>query len=79
MTRKILAAAAILAASAAAYAMTELDVDGDGALSMVEFKAAYPDLTEADFTAADADADGMISEAELAEARTAGILPDDQG
>ena len=79
MTRKLIAAAAILAASAAAYAMTNGDTDGDGALSMAEFMTAYPDLTPEHFVDADTDANGMISEAELAEAKAAGIIPVDKG
>ena len=79
MTRKLIAAAAILAASAAAYAMTDGDTDGDGALSMDEFIAAYPDLTPEHFVNADTDADGMINDAEFAEAQAAGIIPADNG
>ena len=79
MTRKIIAAATILVTAAAAFAMTEIDSDGDNMLSMDELKAAYPDMTEDQFGDADTDADGMINEEELANARTAGLIPEDQG
>ena len=79
MTRKLIAALAILAASAAAFAMTDLDANGDGGLSMDELLAAYPDMTEAQFLESDANADGVIDEDELAAAREAGLIPAEQG
>ena len=79
MTRKLIAALAILAASAAAFAMTDLDANGDGGLSMDELLAAYSDMTEAQFLESDANADGVIDEDELAAAREAGLIPADQG
>ncbi len=56
-----------------------VDANGDGGLTMDELLAAYPDFTEAQFLEADGDANGLIDEAELAEAREAGIIPADQG
>ncbi len=79
MTRNTLLAAAILGTTAAAFAMTEIDVNGDGGVSYEEMLAAYPDFTEADFLTADTDGNGMIDEAEQAAARDAGLWPDDQG
>ena len=79
MTRKIITAVAILVTAAAAYAMTELDTDGDNMLTMEELQAAYPSITAEQFSAADVDADGMINEGELADARAAGLIPADQG
>ena len=79
MTRNTLFAAAILATSAAAFAMTEIDTNGDGGVSYEEMLAAYPNVTEADFFNADTDGNGMIDEAEMAAARDAGLWPDDQG
>ena len=79
MTRKIIAAFAILAASAAAFAMTDLDANGDGGLSWDELLAAYPDMTEAEFLESDADANGLIDEDELAAAREASLSTADQG
>ncbi|MDJ0827475.1 MAG: hypothetical protein QNJ16_18430 [Rhodobacter sp.] len=79
MTRKILTAAAILGLAAAAYAMTDIDANGDGGVSYTEMLAAHPEVSEAAFNDADTDGNGMIDEAELAAARAAGLLPDDQG
>lgn len=51
------------------------DVDGDGMVTIEEFTAAYPDLTEESFTLADANADGMLDADEIAAAAEAGVLP----
>ena len=79
MTRKLIAAVVILTATAAAYAMTDSDTNGDGNLSMDEFMTAYPDLTPEHFVDADTDADGVLNEAEFTAAQTAGIIPADNG
>ena len=44
-------------------------------VSMEEFAAAYPDLTEETFALADANADGALDADEIAAAAEAGILP----
>jgi Ca2+-binding EF-hand superfamily protein len=79
MTRKLISAAVILGTASAAFAMTNLDSDGDSMLTMEEITAAYPTFTQAQFSDADTDGDGMINKAELAAARTLGIIPADQG
>lgn len=79
MTRKLISAAIVLGTAAAAFAMTNLDSDGDSMLSMDEMTAAYPSFTEAQFSDADTDGDGMINQDELAAARAIGIIPADQG
>ncbi len=79
MTRKLLTATAILASAAAAYAMTEIDANGDGSVTYEEMITIHPEVSEAQFADADTDGNGMIDETELAAARAAGILPDDQG
>ena len=45
------------------------DTNGDGKLSLDEFKAGYPKADEKRFTAADADKDGFLTIEELKAAR----------
>ena len=52
-----------------------LDGDGDGLVSLAEVQAAYPDVTEQDFTQADGDGDGQLNEDELSMAFMLGLLP----
>ena len=66
--------AATLALPTALFAAT-MDSDGDGAVSMSEFQTAMPDADTAIFTDADANADGVLTEDELAAAQEAGTLP----
>tara|TARA_R110002124_G_scaffold168054_1_gene335517 strand:+ start:184 stop:591 length:408 start_codon:yes stop_codon:yes gene_type:complete len=54
---------------------TVKDADGNGVYSMEELVAAYPGLTQEDFTAADTNADGAIDADELAAAIEAGNIP----
>jgi len=79
MTRKIIAAGLILFGAAAAFAMTDMDSDGDGTLSIEEFLESYPTLTAVEFEAADANADGVIDSDEHTAAVSAGILPATDG
>ena len=66
----------LFAATPALYAQDAgPDVDGDGMVSMEEFTAAYPDLTEETFAIADTNADGALDADEIAAAAEAGILP----
>ncbi|WP_111735086.1 EF-hand domain-containing protein [Roseovarius amoyensis] len=66
------AAMAVTAVQASAAAVE--DTDGNGAYSMDELMAAYPDMTEETFATADADGSGEVSEDELAAAVDMGIL-----
>jgi hypothetical protein len=59
-------AAALFATGALAASFSEVDANGDGALTLAEAQAAMPELSTADFLAADANADGALSEAEFA-------------
>lgn len=72
-----LAAAALLSlTSVAAIAATEVkDADANGTFSFDELKAAFPDLTEEVFKAADTNADGQLSADELKAAQDAGNIP----
>lgn len=77
--KNILAFAAVLGlAATAAIASTDVeDTDGDGFFSMEELMVAYPSLTEETFGQIDTDADGSITEDELAAALEAGTLQTD--
>ena len=71
MKKIILSSLVILGLSGtAAFAQTpttfaELDVDGNGELSLAELQVAWPDLTEAEFSGADANASGGLHVDEL--------------
>ncbi len=62
----------------AAIAQTALpdipDTDGSGAWSLTELQATWPELTEAEFAALDANADGSVDPAELTAALEAGTI-----
>ncbi|WP_425090673.1 EF-hand domain-containing protein [Tropicimonas sp. S265A] len=67
--------AATLATSAFAMGnKAELDTDGDGMLSFAELLVAFPALSEATYTAMDANSDGAIDADELAAAEEAGLI-----
>ena len=55
---------AITTAQAAEF--SEVDTDGNGAITMEEAKTAMPDLTDEAFNEADADGDGSLNESEFA-------------
>jgi hypothetical protein len=77
MNKFVLSLAAMFAfgvAQADAQTMVT-DTDGDGVYSMEEMKAAFPDLTEDAFTAADTNEDGKLDAAELKAAQEAGTIP----
>lgn len=78
MTKEFIAATFALALTvpAAALAADSMDANGDGAVTMSEFQAANPDADAATFTAIDTDADGALSEDEIAAAKEAGTLSD---
>ncbi|MGB3278498.1 MAG: EF-hand domain-containing protein [Pseudorhodobacter sp.] len=77
MKNFVLALGAISAfAVAQANAQTVItDTDGNGVYSMEELVAAYPELTEENFKAADTNADGAVDADELAAAIEAGHIP----
>lgn len=79
MTKKMLATglALTLAVPALAQGMDfdTLDANGDGFVTMAEFQAAMPDVSVDAFMEADTNADGALSQDELAAAQEEGILP----
>ncbi|MEZ5913602.1 MAG: EF-hand domain-containing protein [Paracoccaceae bacterium] len=55
------------------------DTDGDGSYSLAELQVAYPDLTEEGYASIDANADGVVDEAELAAAVADGLAAPSNG
>lgn len=53
---------------------SDIDTDGDGRYSLVELRAYYPALSEADFRRIDLDGDGRISPGEFRAAQDDGLL-----
>ncbi|WP_264210739.1 EF-hand domain-containing protein [Leisingera thetidis] len=68
------AAVIAMAASAALAAMSDVDTDEDGMSSYEELIAVYPDVTEDQFTAMDANEDGSLDQEEMDAAAEAGTL-----
>jgi len=56
-----------------------MDANGDGFITMSEFQQAMPEVPSEAFMEADANADGALSEEELAAAQEAGTLPSSEG
>lgn len=64
-----------IAGSTAFAAFSDIDADGDGAVSGEEFVTAFPEATGEDFVKVDLNADGTITEDEHVAAVEAGLLP----
>ena len=73
--------AAVLALSAPSWAasVSELDGDGDGAVTIDELQVAYPEITAEEFAAMDTNADGVLDDEEISAAQEAGSLPESDG
>jgi hypothetical protein len=52
-----------------------IDTDGDGMVSFSEMLVLMPALSEEEFLALDADADGLLSTDEIGAAQEAGLIP----
>ena len=79
MKKLILSSLVVLGMSTTAFAQTatdaaSVDTDVSGSISLAEAQAAWPDLTEEAFTAADVDASGELSADEYA-ALAASVAP----
>ncbi|MDB5615008.1 MAG: hypothetical protein JWQ22_2661 [Devosia sp.] len=79
MKKIILSSLIVLGLSTAAFAQAateavSVDTDVSGSISLAEAQAAWPDLTEEAFTAADVDASGDLSADEYA-ALAASVAP----
>ena len=79
MTRIITPFAVFLGLSLPALAMTEMDSNADGLLTVDEVQAVYPDVTAEGFTAMDVNADGALDSDEVAAAQAAGLMPQTDG
>ena len=64
-----------IAGTTAFAAFSDIDTDGDGAVTGEEFVVAFPDATGEDFIKVDVNADGAITEEEHVAAVEAGLLP----
>lgn len=72
--KKFVFAIAVLGFAGSAMAQEVVDADGDGAYSMEELMAAYPNLTAEVYAAIDANGDGLVDVDELAAAQSAGTI-----
>jgi len=83
MTKDLIAAslalALVLPVAGFAQDIATMDADGDGAVTMTEFQAALPDAEAGTFSQADANADGMLTTDEIADAQAQGVLPASDG
>lgn len=68
-----------LAAGAVAAEFSDADADGDGVLNVEEFAVLYPELPEGTFALVDIDETGTVTEGEMSDALSAGVLPPPQG
>ena len=78
-----LASLTLLAVMAAPLALaqsaSELDINGDGVLTIDEVQAGFPEVTTDAFTAMDLNADGALDADEVAAAQEAGLMPPTDG
>ena len=74
--KKILLGALMTAGmTGAALAATHVDTDGDGAWSLEEVSAAYPEIDADAFATMDVNGDAVLDASEVAAAQDAGLLP----
>jgi hypothetical protein len=74
--KKILLGALMTAGlTGAAFAATHVDTNGDGAWSLEEVSAAYPEIDADAFAAMDVNGDAVLDASEVAAAQDAGMLP----
>jgi len=80
---KYAALTAIAALAFPALAMgqsaAEMDVNGDGVLTIDEVQASFPEVTSDQFTVMDLNADGALDADEIAAAQQAGLMPATDG
>ncbi|MEL7154465.1 MAG: hypothetical protein AAFN51_11875 [Pseudomonadota bacterium] len=79
MPLTLMVAAISIPALAMGQGASEMDVNGDGVLTIDEVQAAFPDVTSDGFTAMDLNADGALDADEVAAAQEAGLMPPSEG
>ncbi|QXT41446.1 hypothetical protein KYE46_12180 [Gymnodinialimonas ceratoperidinii] len=65
----------MVTAGLAGAQIADVDADPDGMVSFTELLMIMPDMSEEEFTALDADADGVLNADEIAAAQEAELLP----
>jgi hypothetical protein len=77
-SKSTLLAAVVIAAPALAMAqsMADIDVNGDGLLTIDEVQAVMADVSTDGFSAMDLNADGALDADEVASAQEAGLMPE---
>jgi len=60
-------------------AVSELDTNGDGVLTLDEVQVRFPELGSDSFTAMDLNADGALDADEVTVAQEAGLMPATDG
>lgn len=74
-----IAIAALAAFPVLAQSFGDVDADGDGMASYEEVSSKFPNVTEDDFAGMDADGNGGLDGAEMAEAMDKGSIAIDDG
>ncbi|MEP1198651.1 MULTISPECIES: hypothetical protein [unclassified Tateyamaria] len=72
-------AALTFPALAMGQSAADLDVNGDGVLTIDEVQASMPEVTTDMFTTMDLNADGALDAEEIAAAQEAGLMPATDG
>ena len=57
--------------------LAELDTNADGAVTIDELQAVYPDMTAETFSAMDINEDGVLDADEITAAQEAGVISQD--
>lgn len=73
--KKMTAFVTILALGTGAAFASDMDTNGDGAISFDAMLAVYTDAAQATFAAIDADASRMLTDAEIVAAQDASLTP----
>ena len=75
MTKFIAIAIWLGALAQSAAAMTEIDANGDGLMTIEEVRAVFPEITAETFSAVDVNGDGALDDAEMVAGQEQGLIP----